>query len=272
MNRDKLFADAKIHLEPNETVKAYVFGLIEGKMFGQKTARNGVAIVTEKRILLYANKMGGYDLEILMLEKITSIQVSKGFAGHTVSFFANENKMSIQYVQHGNVDLFIACVKAFINKEPMSDSVPVSQDKSIQDSKLIKKVNPVVAFVVIMGALIIGALVVYFMNTSTSGVIGSISVKKDKAQEIASYIQEKVNTGGFSGCSASRIGDQLVQVDMNFPAGTDRLTVEANTSGVGDRFAQVGLDSTIYYAGYSGRLKVCEYKYDRFTMTVKKTN
>lgn len=139
MNRDKLFADAKVHLEPNEIVKAYVFGLIEGKMFGQKTARNGVAIVTEKRILLYANKMGGYDLEILMLEKITSIQVSKGFAGHTVSFFANENKMSIQYVQHGNVDLFIACVKAFINKEPMPDSVPVSQDKSIQDSKLTHK-------------------------------------------------------------------------------------------------------------------------------------
>lgn len=107
---------------------------------------------------------------------------------------------------------------------------------------------------------------------SSDKFAGSISVQDDKAQKIASYIQEKVNTGGYSGCTATKISDQLVQVDMNFLAGTDRLTVEANTRGVADTFAQVGLDSTIYYAGYSGRLKVCEYKYDRFTMTVKKTD
>jgi hypothetical protein len=266
MDRDKIFADAKVHLEPNETIKAYVFGLIEGKMFGQKTARNGVAIVTEKRILLYANKMGGYDLEILMLEKITSIQVSKGFAGHTVSFFANENKMSIQYVQYGNVDLFIACVKAFINKEPMPDSVPVSQDKSIQNSKLIKKVSPKTAAVVMFLALVVAVIYVLFLK------VKMVSNEPDKTQEIASYIQKKVNTDGFNGCTATKIDNQLVQVDMNFPAGTNRLTVEANTRGVADLFAQVGLDSTIFYAGYSGRLKVCEYKFDKFTMTVKKTD
>jgi hypothetical protein len=94
---------------------------------------------------------------------------------------------------------------------------------------------------------------------------------EDKSQEIAQFIQERVNTGGYTGCVARRIGNQLVEVKLNFPAGTSRATVEANVSGVADQFAQVGrLASTIFYRGYSGEQRVCEYKYDPYSATVKK--
>jgi len=97
------------------------------------------------------------------------------------------------------------------------------------------------------------------------------STQEDKSQEIAAFIQEKVNVGGFSGCVARSIGYQVVEVKLQFPAGTSRSTVEANVSGVADHFAQVGrLASTIYYRGYSGEQRVCEYKYDPFSATVKK--
>lgn len=145
------------------------------------------------------------------------------------------------------------------------------EKKVIVKSELAHKKKSILGGVVIIGIIIISAVVIYFLESS-DGIADSVSVQNDKAQKIASYIQERVSTGGFSGCTASRIDNQLVQVDISFPAGTDRLTVEANVSGVADRFAQAGLDSTIYYAGYSGRLKVCEYKYDRFTMMVKKTD
>jgi hypothetical protein len=95
---------------------------------------------------------------------------------------------------------------------------------------------------------------------------------EDKSAEIAKFIQRQVNTGGYAGCVARRVGYQAVEVRMNFPAGTTRATVEANTSGVADHFAQVGrLASTIYYRGYSGEQRVCEYKYDPYSASVKKT-
>ena len=88
-----------------------------------------------------------------------------------------------------------------------------------------------------------------------------------------SFIQKTVNTGGYNGCTARKVGNELVRVDMNFPMGTDRLTVEANVSGVADHFAQIGrLTSTIIYTGYTGSLKVCEYQYDMYKGTVKKTD
>jgi hypothetical protein len=92
---------------------------------------------------------------------------------------------------------------------------------------------------------------------------------EDKSSQIASFIQSQVNTGGYTGCSCRSIGNQLVQCDMNFPAGTSRNTVIANTQGVADSIAQAAaLAATIYYTGYSGNQKVCEFKYDMYSRTV----
>jgi hypothetical protein len=56
---------------------------------------------------------------------------------------------------------------------------------------------------------------------------------------------------------------------MNFPAGTSKTTVIANTEGTADLFAQVGaIASTIYYTGYSGSQKVCEFQYDMYSRRV----
>lgn len=96
-----------------------------------------------------------------------------------------------------------------------------------------------------------------------------ISHTEDKSGQIASWIQGGVNTGGYNGCRCRSIGNNLVQCDMNFPAGTSRATVIANTQGVADKFAQAArLASTIYYTGYSGSQKVCEFKYNMWTGSV----
>jgi len=92
---------------------------------------------------------------------------------------------------------------------------------------------------------------------------------EDKAEKIANWIQEKVNMGGYTGCTArviERGNPGVVQCDLRFPAGTDTLTVRMNVKGVAESFAQAGrLASTIYYAGYSGSQSICEYKYDCYT-------
>ena len=99
----------------------------------------------------------------------------------------------------------------------------------------------------------------------------SAAKAEDKSSQIAEFIQGKANTGGYTGCSCRSIGNQLVQCDMNFPAGTSKTTVIANTEGTADLFAQVGaIASTIYYTGYSGSQRVCEFQYDMYSRRVKR--
>jgi hypothetical protein len=100
----------------------------------------------------------------------------------------------------------------------------------------------------------------------------SNALSEDKSSQIASWVQSKVNKGGYNGCQCKRLSDNLVKCNMYFPAGTNTTSVQANVKGVAEFFAQVGrLAATIYYIGYSGNQKVCEYKYDMYDATVKKT-
>jgi len=117
--------------------------------------------------------------------------------------------------------------------------------------------------------IIFGLILFGIVSVSMFNFLVTSPKAEEKSPQIASFIQSKVNTGGYTGCSCRSIGNQLIQCDMNFPPGTSRYTVIANTQGVADLFAQVGaLASTIYYTGYSGSQKVCEFKYDMFSRTV----
>lgn len=114
---------------------------------------------------------------------------------------------------------------------------------------------------------------IFFILCACSDDETTVPVQKedDKSPQIAELIQSKVNTGGYNGCVAKSIGYQVVKVELHFPAGTRRLSVEANTKGVADMLAQsVRFASTIYYYGYSGRQKICEYEYDPYTTMVTK--
>ena len=99
------------------------------------------------------------------------------------------------------------------------------------------------------------------------------NVTDDKATKIARLIEQKVNTEGYTGCETRVIekGDPgIVQCDLHFPAGTNSWTVRINTKGVAETFAQAArLASTIYYIGYSGTQRVCEYQYDCYSGRVK---
>jgi hypothetical protein len=100
----------------------------------------------------------------------------------------------------------------------------------------------------------------------------SNALSEDKSSQIASWIESKVNTGGYNGCQCKRLAADLVQCNLYFPAGTNTSSVAANVKGVAELFAQAGrLAATIYYTGYSGSQKVCEYKYDMYDATVTKT-
>lgn len=94
------------------------------------------------------------------------------------------------------------------------------------------------------------------------------TAQSSKAPEIATFIQAKVNTGGYNGCRCEVLGSDLIQCNLNFEGGTSRYEVIANTQGVADLFAQIGLAATVYYRGFSGKQKICEFKYDMYSRMV----
>lgn len=116
---DKLVAQAQDHLEPGETVRAAVQGQYEVKIMGSDTVRAGVLIATDRRLVFYAKKLTGYDLESFPYRSISSFEQSKNMMGHAVTFFASGNRVHMKWIPI-NTDLaaFTSAVKQSMTPEP----------------------------------------------------------------------------------------------------------------------------------------------------------
>ncbi len=69
---EKLVDRAREHLEPGEEVLAAVLGTCEVKIMGSDSTRTGVLIATDRRVVFYAKKMTGFDLESYPYSTISS--------------------------------------------------------------------------------------------------------------------------------------------------------------------------------------------------------
>lgn len=108
---NKLTKQAQAHMEPGETVLASVLGAYETKMLGNKTVRNGILMATDQRVLFYAKKFGGYDLESFPYPNISSFELSKGMMGHKIKMFASGNEVEVKWINKGDLDLLLQEVK-----------------------------------------------------------------------------------------------------------------------------------------------------------------
>lgn len=90
---DQLINASKEHLNDDESIVAVIMGIYEGELLGTDITRNGIFIATESRLVFYAKKLFGFDLESFPYSNISSIEMSKGFMGHSISFFSSGNSV-----------------------------------------------------------------------------------------------------------------------------------------------------------------------------------
>jgi|SRR5690554_1455317 len=125
----------KSHLKNGENIKFSVFGTYETKRMGSDSVRSGIFGATETRIIFFAKKMMGYDLESFPFENISSIEQSKAFLGHSITFYASGNKASMKWIKKGEVQNFMNYVESNLGKEK-AESITSNSDIPSQIKKL----------------------------------------------------------------------------------------------------------------------------------------
>lgn len=127
---DRLTEKVKEYLNPNEEVVAIVMGAYETEILGSDSVRNGILIATNKRLVFYAKKLMGYELEDFPLSNISSIESGKNMMGHNISFFASGNKVKMKWINDGKIKKFVEYVRSEIGKDSSSNN---SKEESIPD-------------------------------------------------------------------------------------------------------------------------------------------
>lgn len=77
--RKRLGKAEQVLLEGEEILDGAT-GVIRVQRMGQTTARNGVVIATDRRVILFTSKMGGYDVQDFAYGLLTSVDHKKGMA------------------------------------------------------------------------------------------------------------------------------------------------------------------------------------------------
>jgi hypothetical protein len=109
---DKLLEQAREHLDAGEDVVSAVQGTYETKIAGSDSVRKGAFIATDRRLVFYAKKLTGYDLESYPYDHVSSIEMSKGMMGHEITFFASGNKMHMKWIdKKQDVSGFVSAVR-----------------------------------------------------------------------------------------------------------------------------------------------------------------
>lgn len=99
---EQLLELAREHLEGGEVIHAWVSGSYEIKFMGKDSVRSGVMMATDRRLVFYAKKMGGYDFETFPYANISSFERAKNFNGHSFRFFASGNTVAMKYIRDGD--------------------------------------------------------------------------------------------------------------------------------------------------------------------------
>ncbi len=119
-NEKKLLQLAQEHLDKEEVIKYFILGYYEIKLLFNNSVRKGIFLATNKRLVFFAKKLTGFDLEIFPYANISSIEMNKGFTGHSISFFSSGNKVkmkSIKEKESGDVQKFIEYIKNNLGKK-----------------------------------------------------------------------------------------------------------------------------------------------------------
>jgi len=137
-NLGKLTKKAKEYLEPGEEIITGIRGEYETKILGGDSLRSGILLATNKRIIFYAKKLTGYDLEVFPYSTISSIEMGKGIMGYKITFFASGNKATLKWIKEGDFQKFVSEVKNKIGKK---EEIKVPSEVVVDIPAQIKKLS-----------------------------------------------------------------------------------------------------------------------------------
>lgn len=95
----RLLREAQAHLGEGEVVLASVAGVYESELLGTDIPRNGLLVATDRRLVFYGKRFGGYDIESFPYENLSSFEQGRNLYGSYLHFFASGNRVEVKWVQ-----------------------------------------------------------------------------------------------------------------------------------------------------------------------------
>lgn len=122
----------KKHLQNNESI----ITSIEGVYVKNDWTRKGILVATENRVIFFADKLIGFDLESFPFRNISSYEYSREFMGHKIKFFVSGNEVKVKWIHSKNLNKFNQYINSNIGQQSSSKEFTQTESVASQLEKL----------------------------------------------------------------------------------------------------------------------------------------
>jgi Bacterial PH domain/Short C-terminal domain len=111
-DQQKQIDRAKEVLQRGEQVLDVTTGMVEVHRMGSKTSRRGAILVTDRRVILYTKKIGGYEMYDHVYGLLTAIDYKKGVLYGNITLAASGDRTHISQVPKESVERVVKEIRA----------------------------------------------------------------------------------------------------------------------------------------------------------------
>lgn len=103
---------AKEVLQAEERVLDVTTGMVEVHRMGTKTTRRGAILVTDRRVILYSKKIGGYEMYDHVYGLLTALDYKKGMMYGNITFAASGDRTHVSQIPKEDLERVAKVIRA----------------------------------------------------------------------------------------------------------------------------------------------------------------
>lgn len=113
-------------LADGEVILDVTTGMGKVKRMGQETSRNGGLLVTDRRVIFFTKKLGGYEMSDHVYGLLTSVDYKKGMMTGNINLSASGDHYHISMVPKEDVERVAQCIRSQMAQVQTHQSQPAT--------------------------------------------------------------------------------------------------------------------------------------------------
>ncbi len=126
--REQLIAALSPILMEGEVVYDVATGMVQVRRMGSDAKRSGTVAVTDRRVILFTKKLGGYDVQDFAFGLLTSLDHKKGFQFGNLDLAASGDRARVTMIPKGDVERIAQAIRQRMAAAHTSASAPRPDD------------------------------------------------------------------------------------------------------------------------------------------------
>lgn len=122
--QQKLLNDLAPILHPDEQILAISHGMVEVERMGRESGRRGTVAATNRRVVVFSKKIGGYDTQDYTYATIVSVDHKKGLTAANLTIATSGDATRITQIPTGDIEDLANTIRTQVHNAHTTPSAP----------------------------------------------------------------------------------------------------------------------------------------------------